>query len=204
MKAKTSSTFEKLKLSPIVTISERAKETAPKYEQLTGKTFVYFQRGEVGFDTPEYIIQAITEAATKKKLTKYPKSGGEIWLKDAVIKHTHEIGIEGITQENILCTQGGQEGLELVFKLFEGRKVAGFSPIWPGMIEAILPYTNCEAILLPLEEKDKQLKIIQLIQHSIVLFLIGLIMVSTYFSSAPYFSGFPSAFWFLAFSHSCS
>jgi len=159
MKAKTSSTFEKLKLSPIVTISERAKETAPKYEQLTGKTFVYFQRGEVGFDTPEYIIQAITEAATKKKLTKYPKSGGEIWLKDAVIKHTHEIGIEGITQENILCTQGGQEGLELVFKLFEGRKVAGFSPIWPGMIEAILPYTNCEAILLPLEEKDKQLKI---------------------------------------------
>ncbi len=159
MKLNYSKTFEKLKLSPIVSISERAKELAPAYEQKTGKQFVYFQRGEVGFETPKYILDAITHAATQKKLTKYPKSGGETWLKDAIIDHMNEIQIESIGRDNILCTQGGQEGLELVFKLFEGKKVGAFSPIWCGMVETILPYSNCEPTLLPLEDKNGELKI---------------------------------------------
>lgn len=152
-------TFTKLKLSPIVAISERAKDSAPAYEKSTGKQFVYFQRGEVGFETPKYILDSITEAATQKKLTKYPKSGGEIWLKDAIIDHMNELQIDSISRDNILCTQGGQEGLELVFKLFEGKKVGAFSPIWCGMIETILPYSSCEPILLPLENKNGELKI---------------------------------------------
>ena len=51
---KISESFTGLGLSPIVEISERARMLAPEYEK-NGAPFVYFQRGEVGFDTPKYI-----------------------------------------------------------------------------------------------------------------------------------------------------
>lgn len=159
MKAKISEVFQQIKLSPIVAISERAKELALNYEKKTGSPFIYFQRGEVGFETPKYVLDAISDAALVKKLTKYPKSGGEAWLKDTVIESLARDRINGIGRENILCTNGGQEGLELLFRLFEGARVASFGPIWCGMLEAILPYAKCDLQLLPLEESDGHLKL---------------------------------------------
>lgn len=159
MKAKISEVFQQIKLSPIVAISERAKELAPDYEKKTGLPFIYFQRGEVGFETPKYVLDAISDAALVKKLTKYPKSGGEAWLKDTVIESLARDRINGIGRENILCTNGGQEGLELLFRLFEGARVASFGPIWCGMLEAILPYAKCRLQLLPLEESGGHLKL---------------------------------------------
>lgn len=151
--------FKDIGLSPIVEISEKAKEIAPEFEKRTKKPFIYFQRGEVGFDTPLFISENINKAISNG-MTKYPKSGGEYYLKDAIINMLHEDGIEEITRENIVITHGGQEGLQLVFNLFEGATVASFFPIWSCMLENILPYSkNSKLISIPFKEEGGKFKI---------------------------------------------
>jgi aspartate/methionine/tyrosine aminotransferase len=62
--------MESIRLSPIVAISEEVNKKASE----TGKDFILFQRGEVGFSTPKYIIDAMFDALNQG-LTKYPVSG---------------------------------------------------------------------------------------------------------------------------------
>ena len=145
--------FNNIGLSKIVEVSETARNTAPKYEQETGKPFIYFQRGEVGYDVPGYIRHALTDALSKG-LTRYPKSGGEPWFKDAVIAHLEEDGITNIKKENVLCTYGGQEGLQLIFSLFRGCRVAGITPCWSCMLDNIFPYADIEFIQVPLTDYE--------------------------------------------------
>ncbi|KKM91797.1 hypothetical protein LCGC14_1224880 [marine sediment metagenome] len=145
--------FENIGLSKIVEVSEAARNIAPVYEKKTGKPFIYFQRGEVGFDVPLYIQQALTDALSKG-LTRYPKSGGEPWFKDAVVQHLEESGIIGLERENILCTYGGQEGLQLIFSLFRGSKVAGFTPCWSCMLDNIWPYADITFLPIPLVDYE--------------------------------------------------
>ena len=65
--------MEKISLSPIVAISEEVNKKASE----SGKDFILFQRGEIGFSTPQYIVDAMF-AALNQGLTKYPVSGGHI------------------------------------------------------------------------------------------------------------------------------
>ena len=155
---KVNSSFTNIGLSPIVEISEKARLLAPEFERKTGKPFIYFQRGEVGFDMPDYIKKAISEALAKG-LTKYPKSGGEPFFKNAVLKHLYELGIKNINADNILCTYGGQEGLELAFNLFEGGKALGFDPVWSCMLENVLPYSKFDIDLIPFKEENGHLEV---------------------------------------------
>lgn len=152
------SRFTNIGLSPIVEISEKARLQAPIFEEKSGKSFAYLQRGEVGFDTPDYIKKAIAEALGKG-LTKYPKSSGEPWFKDAIVKYLFELGINNLDRENILCTYGGQEGLQLVFNLFEGSQVVSFDPIWSCMLENILPYSKSRIDLVPFIEQGGRLDV---------------------------------------------
>lgn len=141
-------------LSTIVAISE----DVAKIEEKTKKAIIKFQRGElIGFDTPEYIIDGIIEGLVAKGLTKYPKSGGADWFKDAVLSYLKEKGINDLTRDNIVCVNGGQQGLELSFKLPEKRKALGFSPYWPCLTGNIFPYTQTEFKTLPLEEINERL-----------------------------------------------
>lgn len=165
-----------LGLSPIVEISERAAKLAPDFEKRTGQPFVYFQRGEVGFDMPAYVANAFSDAVLKKKLTKYPKSGGTSALKDAVISDLKEMNIEGITRDSVVATYGGQEGLELSFLQLEGHNAASFGPIWSCMLENILPYSKFGITLVPFKEIDGRLdineeKLEQVLQSVDVLYL---------------------------------
>ncbi len=151
--------FSKIGLSPIVEISERARTLAPQFEQRSGKPFIYFQRGEVGFDTPDYVKQAIVEALCDRKLTKYPLSGGSPEFKDAILRYFSELGINNLDRENILCTYGGQEGLQLAFSLFQGSRVVSFDPIWGCMLENILPYSRSKLDLVPFQDDSGNLDI---------------------------------------------
>lgn len=159
MKHSFNSTFEELGLSPIVEISERAAELAPKFEKETGKPFIYFQRGEVGFDTPKYVANALSDAVLKKGFTKYPKSGGAQWLKIAIINHLAEMNVRNIAEDNIVATYGGQEGLELSFLQLAGARILSFGPIWSCMLENILPYSYSKITLIPFIEGDGKLSI---------------------------------------------
>ncbi|MEJ2732442.1 MAG: aminotransferase class I/II-fold pyridoxal phosphate-dependent enzyme [Anaerolineae bacterium] len=142
--------LEGLKLSPIVITSELARQKAASFHQTTGKNFVHFHRGEVDFPTPDYIKQA-ARAALDQDRTKYPKSGGEDDLKDAIVQKLHDTNrASGLKGENVLCTYGAQEALQLSFKLFAGTKGAGFSPCWSCILENLTPYESIDFTLVPL------------------------------------------------------
>jgi len=139
--------MQNISLSPIVAISEEVNRKSLE----TGKDFILFQRGEIGFQTPQYIIDALVDAL-KKGLTKYPISGGHIKLKKAIIqKLNNDKNINGLEPDNIVVTHGGQEGLQLVFKLFEGKKAVAFAPVWSCVLENFVPYSRTDLKQIPLE-----------------------------------------------------
>lgn len=140
--------MENISLSPIVAISEEVNKKSLE----TGKDFILFQRGEIGFSTPQYIVDAMTDALNHG-LTKYPISGGHIKLKNAIIKKLSAFNnIKGLEPENIVVTHGGQEGLQLIFKLFEGKKVVAFAPVWSCVLENFVPYASTDLRQIPLSE----------------------------------------------------
>ncbi len=140
-----------IRLSPIVSISEEVRKRSPLFTEQTGKKFILFQRGEIDFPTPSYIIEAAKQALDAGH-TKYPKSGGEDGLKDAILgKLARYNNVQGLSRENIVCTYGGQEALELSFKLFAGRRGAGFAPCWSCVLENFVPYANVDFAEVPLE-----------------------------------------------------
>jgi aspartate aminotransferase len=148
------STFSKslstLQLSPIVSISERARVLAPAFKAQTGEDFVYFQRGEINFPTPDYITAACGKALAQG-LTKYPKSGGETVFKEAIVRKMERVnGAQGLQADDVVVTYGGQEALELVFKLFEGQRGAGFAPCWSCVLENFVPYCQIDFEEVPL------------------------------------------------------
>lgn len=140
--------MENISLSPIVAISEEVNKKSLE----TGKDFILFQRGEIGFSTPQYIVDALIDAL-HQGLTKYPISGGHIKLKNAIIKKLSAFNnIKGLEPENIVVTHGGQEGLQLIFKLFEGKKVVAFAPVWSCVLENFVPYASTDLKQIPLSE----------------------------------------------------
>lgn len=146
-----SKSLENVRMSPIVSITEEVKKRSNEFKQKTGKDFLLFQRGEVDFATPKYIKDAALKGL-ELGLTKYPKSGGETFFKEAVVKKLNRYNnVQGISPDNVIATYGGQEGLELAFKLFEGQKGAGFAPCWSCVLENFVPYCNIDFIEVPLE-----------------------------------------------------
>lgn len=144
--------IENIRLSPIVAISELAKKKSAAFTEKTGKKFILFQRGEIDFSTPSYIIEA-AKTALDNGLTKYPKSGGEDEFKDAILFKLKDYNnAEGLSRDNVTCTYGGQEALELSFKLFDGKKGAGFAPCWSCVLENFVPYARIDFIEVPLRD----------------------------------------------------
>jgi len=140
--------MENIRLSPIVAISEEVN----KKSQETGKDFVLFQRGEIGFSTPQYIVDAMIDAL-HQGLTKYPISGGHIKLKDAIIQKLNKFNnIKDLNSDNIVVTHGGQEGLQLVFKMFEGKKAVALAPVWSCVLENFVPYAKTDLKQIPLAD----------------------------------------------------
>jgi len=143
-----STELESIRMSPIVTISEEARIRASEFEK-SGKQFIRFQRGEIDFSTPSYIAEAV-QRGIEKGFTRYPKSGGEDFFKEAVIgKLARDHGVTDIEPQHVVATYGGQEGLELSFKLFESG--AGFSPTWSCALENFVPYAQVDFEEVPLE-----------------------------------------------------
>jgi aspartate aminotransferase len=138
--------MENIRLSPIVAISEEVNKKSAE----SGTDFILFQRGEMGFSTPQYIVDAMIDAINQG-LTKYPVSGGHVKLKNAILKKLSEFNnIQDLDADNIVVTHGGQEGLQLVFKLFEGKKVVGFAPVWSCVLENFVPYACTNLVQIPL------------------------------------------------------
>lgn len=140
--------YTDLGLSSIVAISEEVRRL-----EGTGRSITKFQRGDLNFVTPQYVRDAIV-ASLGRGRTNYPKSGGEPNFLAAVQAYHAEAGIQ-LEKSQIVCVHGGQEGLQLAFGLFRGKKVLGFSPFWPCLTGNIFPYGENEFHTIDLEETDK-------------------------------------------------
>ncbi|MDH3216181.1 MAG: aminotransferase class I/II-fold pyridoxal phosphate-dependent enzyme [Candidatus Krumholzibacteria bacterium] len=141
--------LENIRMSPIVSISEEVRRRSREFEK-SGRSMIRFQRGEIDFSTPQFIISAAKEGLDRG-LTKYPKSGGEDFLKQSILrKLEREQGVNDLSPDNIVVTYGGQEGLELSFKLFSNG--AGFSPTWSCALENFVPYAGLDFTEIPLKD----------------------------------------------------
>jgi aspartate aminotransferase len=139
--------MEDIRMSPIVSISEEARTRSKEFEK-SGKPFVFFQRGEIDFPTPAFVVDA-AKRGLDLGLTKYPKSGGEDFFKEAVAKRLRlDHGAEDLEPAHVIATYGGQEGLELSFKLFKSG--AGFSPTWSCALENFVPFAQLDFVEVPL------------------------------------------------------
>lgn len=149
MRERFQESLEKIRMSPIVTISEEVRIRAAEFEK-NGKSFIKFQRGEIDFNTPTFIVDAVKEGLDKG-LTKYPKSGGEDFFKQAVVRRLErDYNAHGLEPSNVIATYGGQEGLELSFKLFSSG--AGFSPTWSCALENFVPFAELDFTEIPLND----------------------------------------------------
>ena len=158
MNRRYSPSFTSIGLSPIVAISEQIRSVAPVFEE-GGDRFAFLQRGELADPTPDFVVEA-TKRALDAGLTRYPKAGGEPWFKEAVIAHmAAEHGLTDLAPEHVICTYGGQEGLQLVFGLLGGGTVLTFGPAWSCVLENIFPYTGYEVDTLDLVEDGGELAV---------------------------------------------
>jgi len=144
---KFSPSLENIRMSPIVLISEEARARAEAFEA-SGKTFIRFQRGEIDFPTPAHIADALVEGVAKD-LTRYPRSGGEDFFRRAVVERLRrDYAVGDLDPENVVAMYGGQQGLELCFKLFS--RGAGFSPTWSCVLENFVPHAGIDFEEVPL------------------------------------------------------
>ncbi len=145
--------INRIGLSGIVKISQRARELKLEYEKRTGQPFIFFQRGELDLQMPEYVKQALKDSLDIKIRTNYPKSGGEDILKDAIISYHGELGTT-LSKDNVSVTYGGQGGLQISLSLFRGSKGLSFNPCWSPILQSIGPYTETDFDFVDLYEKD--------------------------------------------------
>lgn len=144
--------FEGIGTSPIVAVGEAAMEKEAEFKDLTGKGFIYFQRGEIDLPTPPYIVEA-AYAAMKEGKTRYSKSGGEPAVRAALAAYQAKAtGLTELTGDNIVLTYGGIQALLLCFKLFKGATGAGFSPCWSCVLKNLVPFAGVNFIEIPLHE----------------------------------------------------
>lgn len=139
--------YTDLGLSSIVAISEEVRRL-----ETTGRCITKFQRGDLNLTTPQYIRDSIAASLARGR-TNYPKSGGEPNFIAAVQAYHAESGIS-LEKTHIVAMHGGQEGLQLAFGLFRGKKVLGFSPYWPCLTGNIFPYAESEFHTLDLVETE--------------------------------------------------
>ncbi|MEW5797061.1 MAG: pyridoxal phosphate-dependent aminotransferase [Candidatus Zixiibacteriota bacterium] len=137
--------FTDLGLSSIVAISEEVRRLESE-----GRSIIKFQRGDLNLVMPQYVRDAVSASLARGR-TNYPKSGGEPNLIAAVRAYHAEFGIQ-LENSHIVCMHGGQEGLQLAFSLFRGKKVLGFSPYWPCLTGNIFPYAESVFQTVDLEE----------------------------------------------------
>ncbi len=151
--------FDRIGLSLIVEISERIREVAPRWQEQHGEPFAYLQRGELANDTPPVVTRAMADAVAAG-LTRYPKAGGELWFRQAVLARLGARGLAGgLGPQHVMCTCGAQEGLELIFNLFAGQRVVLFEPVWACVPDNIAAYSNCRLDPVALVEREGSLDI---------------------------------------------
>ncbi len=128
--------------SRIAAIAESATlavDAKAKALKAAGKPVIGFGAGEPDFPTPDYIVAAAVDAASKPSNHRYTPTPGLPELRDAIVAKTKRDSNYVITADQVLVTNGGKQAVYESFATIinPGDEVILPSPYWTTYPECV-------------------------------------------------------------------
>jgi aspartate/methionine/tyrosine aminotransferase len=127
------------RIAAIAESATLAVDSKAKALKAAGRPVIGFGAGEPDFPTPDYIVKAAVDAATKVANHRYTPAGGLPDLKDAIVAKTKRDSNYEITADQVLVTNGGKQAVYQSFAsiIDPGDEVLLPSPYWTTYPECI-------------------------------------------------------------------
>ena len=127
------------RIAAIAESATLAVDSKAKALKAAGRPVIGFGAGEPDFPTPDYIVKAAVDAATKVANHRYTPAGGLPDLKDAIVTKTKRDSNYDITADQVLVTNGGKQAVYQSFAsiIDPGDEVLLPSPYWTTYPECI-------------------------------------------------------------------
>jgi aspartate/methionine/tyrosine aminotransferase len=127
------------RISAITESATLAVDAKAKALKAAGKPVIGFGAGEPDFPTPDYIVAAAVDAATKPANHRYTPTPGLPELRDAIVEKTMRDSHYVITADQVLVTNGGKQAVYESFATIinPGDEVILPSPYWTTYPECV-------------------------------------------------------------------
>ncbi|MGI9132145.1 MAG: pyridoxal phosphate-dependent aminotransferase [Candidatus Nanopelagicaceae bacterium] len=127
------------RIAAIAESATLAVDGKAKALKAAGRPVIGFGAGEPDFPTPDYIVKAAAEAATKPANHRYTPTPGLPELRDAIVAKTLRDSNYVITADQVLVTNGGKQSVYQSFAsiIDPGDEVILPAPYWTTYPECI-------------------------------------------------------------------
>jgi aspartate/methionine/tyrosine aminotransferase len=127
------------RIAAIAESATLAVDAKAKALKAAGKPVIGFGAGEPDFPTPDYIVQAAIDAASKPANHRYTPTPGLPELRDAIVAKTLRDSKYTITADQVLVTNGGKQAVYQAFATIinPGDEVILPAPYWTTYPECI-------------------------------------------------------------------
>lgn len=127
------------RIAAIAESATLAVDAKAKALKAAGKPVIGFGAGEPDFPTPDYIVQAAIDAASKPANHRYTPTPGLPELREAIVAKTLRDSGYPITAEQVLVTNGGKQAVYQAFATIidPGDEVILPAPYWTTYPECI-------------------------------------------------------------------
>ena len=127
------------RIAAIAESATLAVDGKAKALKAAGRPVIGFGAGEPDFPTPDYIVKAAVDAATKPANHRYTPTPGLPELRDAIVAKTLRDSNYVITADQVLVTNGGKQAVYQSFAsiIDPGDEVILPSPYWTTYPECI-------------------------------------------------------------------
>jgi aspartate aminotransferase len=127
------------RIAAIAESATLAVDGKAKALKAAGRPVIGFGAGEPDFPTPDYIVKAAADAATKPANHRYTPTPGLPELRDAIVAKTLRDSNYAITADQVLVTNGGKQAVYQSFAsiIDPGDEVILPSPYWTTYPECI-------------------------------------------------------------------
>ena len=127
------------RIAAIAESATLAVDAKAKALKAAGRPVIGFGAGEPDFPTPDYIVQAAIDAASKPANHRYTPTPGLPELRDAIVAKTKRDTNYEITSDQVLVTNGGKQAVYQSFAsiIDPGDEVILPAPYWTTYPECI-------------------------------------------------------------------
>ena len=127
------------RIAAITESATLAVDAKAKSLKAAGRPVIGFGAGEPDFPTPDYVVQAAIDAASKPANHRYTPTSGLPELRDAIVANTKRDSGYEITADQVLVTNGGKQAVYQSFAsiIDPGDEVILPAPFWTTYPECI-------------------------------------------------------------------